>query len=130
VQTVSNELGGEKIDIIEWSEDPIKFIAQALQPAKILNVQVDYEEKSAKVGVLEDQLSLAIGKSGQNVRLAARLTEWKIDINGEKIASNEESAEAVGETSDEAASEESEKAVDSADEATADTNAASAEDSE
>jgi N utilization substance protein A len=101
VQTVSNELGGEKIDIIEWSEDPIKFIAQALQPAKILNVQVDYEEKSAKVGVLEDQLSLAIGKSGQNVRLAARLTEWKIDINGEKIVSDEESAETTGESAGE-----------------------------
>jgi N utilization substance protein A len=118
VQTVSNELGGEKIDIIEWSEDPVKFIAQALQPAKILNVQVDYEEKSAKVGVLEDQLSLAIGKSGQNVRLAARLTEWKIDINGEKLASEEESGEG------------SEKAVDSADENTADTSAANADDSE
>ena len=85
VQAVTNELGGEKIDIIEWSEDPVKFIAQALQPAKILNVQIDHEEKSAKVGVLEDQLSLAIGKAGQNVRLAARLTDWKIDINGEKI---------------------------------------------
>jgi N utilization substance protein A len=89
VQTVTNELGGEKIDIIEWSEDPVKFIASALQPAKILNVQIDYEEKAAKVGVLEDQLSLAIGKSGQNVRLAARLTEWKIDINGEKITPEE-----------------------------------------
>ena len=126
VQTVSNELGGEKIDIIEWSEDPVKFIAQALQPAKILNVQVDYEEKSAKVGVLEDQLSLAIGKSGQNVRLAARLTEWKIDINGEKLASEEESAEAIAEESGEG----SEQAVDSADENTADTATASAEDSE
>jgi N utilization substance protein A len=86
VQTVSSELGGEKIDIIEWSEDPVKFIASALQPAKILNVTTDFEEKSAKVGVLEDQLSLAIGKAGQNVRLAARLTEWKIDINGETLA--------------------------------------------
>ncbi|MBU6447710.1 transcription termination/antitermination protein NusA [Patescibacteria group bacterium] len=85
VQTVMAEIGGEKIDIIEWDEDPIKFIANALSPAKILNVQLDQEEKSAKVGVLEDQLSLAIGKAGQNVRLAARLTGWKIDINGEKI---------------------------------------------
>lgn len=85
VQTVTNELGGEKIDIIEWSDDLVKFIASALQPAKILNVQIDHEEKAAKVGVLEDQLSLAIGKSGQNVRLAARLTDWKIDINGEKV---------------------------------------------
>ncbi len=86
VQTVMNELGGEKIDIIEWSEDPVKLIANALSPAKILNVQLDMEERSAKVGVLEDQLSLVIGKSGQNVRLAARLTGWKIDINGEKVS--------------------------------------------
>lgn len=86
VQTVMNELGGEKIDIIEWSDDPVKLIANSLSPAKILNVQLDMEEKSAKVGVLEDQLSLVIGKSGQNVRLAARLTGWKIDINGEKVS--------------------------------------------
>jgi transcription termination/antitermination protein NusA len=86
VQTVMAEVGGEKIDIIEWDEDPVKFIANALSPAKILNVQLDFEEKSAKVGVLEDQLSLAIGKAGQNVRLAARLTGWKIDINGEQIS--------------------------------------------
>ncbi len=86
VQTVMNELGGEKIDIIEWNDDPIKLIANALSPAKILNVQLDMEEKSARVGVLEDQLSLVIGKSGQNVRLAARLTGWKIDINGEKVS--------------------------------------------
>ena len=85
VQTIMNELGGEKIDVIEWSEDPVKLIANALSPAKILNVQLDMEEKSATVGVLEDQLSLAIGKAGQNVRLAARLTGWKIDINGEKV---------------------------------------------
>jgi len=85
VQTVMAELGGEKIDIIEYSEDPVKFIANGLSPAKILNVQLDEASKEAKVGVLEDQLSLAIGKAGQNVRLAARLTGWKIDINGEKI---------------------------------------------
>jgi len=85
VQTVMAELGGEKIDIIEYSEDPVKFIANGLSPAKILNVQLNEEAKEAKVGVLEDQLSLAIGKAGQNVRLAARLTGWKIDINGEKI---------------------------------------------
>lgn len=90
VQTVMGELGGEKIDIIEWSEDSVKFIANALSPAKILNVQLDEENKEAKVGVLEDQLSLAIGKAGQNVRLAARLTGWKIDINGEKIGPEDE----------------------------------------
>ena len=86
VQTVMAELGGEKVDIIEWSDDPVKFIANALSPAKILNVQLDMEEKEAKVGVLEDQLSLAIGKAGQNVRLAARLTNWKIDINPETVS--------------------------------------------
>lgn len=90
VQTVMAELGGEKIDIIEFSDDQVKFIANALSPAKILNVQLDEENKEAKVGVLEDQLSLAIGKAGQNVRLAARLTGWKIDINGEKIGPEDE----------------------------------------
>ena len=110
VQTVMAELGGEKIDIIEWSEDPIKFIANALSPAKILNVSPDYEEKEAKVGVMEDQLSLAIGKAGQNVRLAARLTGWKIDINQENMgAATEESAEsaesAVAEESEESEAE-------------------------
>jgi len=96
VQTVMGELGGEKIDIIEWSEDPVKFIANALSPAKILNVQLDEENKEAKVGVLEDQLSLAIGKAGQNVRLAARLTGWKIDINGEKIGPDDVEASLDG----------------------------------
>lgn len=103
VQTVMAELGGEKIDIIEFSDDPVKFIANALSPAKILNVQLDEASKEAKVGVLEEQLSLAIGKAGQNVRLAARLTGWKIDINGEKIASDEQSADSNQQT------EESEK---------------------
>ncbi len=102
VQTVMAELGGEKIDIIEWSEDPVKYIANALSPAKILNVQPNVEEQSAQVGVLEDQLSLAIGKSGQNVRLAARLTGWKIDIaseggSGEAVSSDEAAAEGVEE---------------------------------
>lgn len=91
VQTVMAELGGEKIDIIEWSEDSVKFIANSLSPAKILNVQLDEESKEAKVGVLEDQLSLAIGKAGQNVRLAARLTGWKIDISGEKLGGEDSS---------------------------------------
>jgi len=96
VQTVMAELGGEKIDIIEWSEDPVKFIANSLSPAKIINVQLDMEEKEAKVGVLEDQLSLAIGKAGQNVRLAARLTGWKIDINQENVGSSaDETADEV-----------------------------------
>lgn len=98
VQTVMAELGGEKIDIIEYSEDPVKFIANSLSPAKILNVQLNVEDKEAKVGVLEDQLSLAIGKSGQNVRLAARLTGWKIDINGEKIEGQPEASTETAES--------------------------------
>ena len=80
VQTIISELKGEKIDIIEYSESPEEFIANALSPAKISSITVDKESKTAKVLVSEDQLSLAIGKSGQNVRLAARLTGWKIDI--------------------------------------------------
>lgn len=80
VSTVMSELGGEKIDIIEWSEDPKKFIEDALSPAKVLSVELNEEEKQAVVVVSEDQQSLAIGKGGQNVRLAAKLTGWKIDI--------------------------------------------------
>jgi len=80
VQAVINELAGEKIDIIEWAEDPIKFISQSLSPAKVINVEIDKKLNQAKVIVPEDQLSLAIGIKGQNVRLAAKLTGWKIDI--------------------------------------------------
>lgn len=80
VQTVMNELGGEKIDIIEYSEDPVRFIVNALSPAKVVSVQLNEEEHLAKAFVAEDQLSLAIGKGGQNVRLAAKLTGWKIDV--------------------------------------------------
>ena len=90
VQTVIGELGGEKVDIIEWSDDPVKFVANSLSPAKILNVSLHEDTKEAKVGVMEDQLSLAIGKAGQNVRLAARLAGWKIDIVGEKIGGDGE----------------------------------------
>jgi len=90
VQVIMAELNGEKIDIISWSEDPVKFIANALSPAKILNVTLNEETKEAKVGVISDQLSLAIGKAGQNVRLAARLTNWKIDIVEEKIKGSDE----------------------------------------
>lgn len=80
VSTVMSELGGEKIDIIEWNEDPKKYIEDALSPAKTLEVSVNETEKQATVLVSEDQQSLAIGKGGQNVRLAAKLTGWKIDI--------------------------------------------------
>ena len=83
IQNIINELKGEKIDVIEWSEDPAVFIAAALLPAQVLAVDVKDEEKFAQVIVPDDQLSLAIGKSGQNARLAARLTNWKIDIKSE-----------------------------------------------
>ncbi len=84
VQAVINELNGEKIDIIEWSEDPAIFIANSLSPAKIIEVKIIQKENQAKVIVPEDQLSLAIGIRGQNVRLAAKLTGWKIDILAQK----------------------------------------------
>jgi N utilization substance protein A len=96
VQAVINELGGEKIDIIEWSENPGKFISNALAPAKVLNVENNEAQKIAQVQVPEDQLSLAIGKKGQNVRLAARLTGWKIDVltgEGKKSQADEAATE-------------------------------------
>lgn len=80
VQNIVNELKNEKIDIIKWSKDPAEFIANSLSPAKVLSVEVDEDNKTAKVVVDDNQLSLAIGKEGQNVRLAAKLTNWKIDI--------------------------------------------------
>lgn len=80
VQNIVNELKNEKIDIIKWSKDPAEFIANSLSPAKVLSVEADEENKTAKVVVDDNQLSLAIGKEGQNVRLAAKLTNWKIDI--------------------------------------------------
>lgn len=83
IQNVINELNGEKIDVIEWNEDPSIYIASALLPAQILAVDIKEEERFAQVIVPDDQLSLAIGKSGQNARLAARLTNWKIDIKSE-----------------------------------------------
>ncbi len=82
VSTVMNELGGEKIDIIEWSPDPSEFVQKSLSPAKVLDLNLDDAEHKATIEVTPDQLSLAIGKGGQNVRLAARLTGWKIDIKG------------------------------------------------
>lgn len=92
VQSIVNELKNEKIDIIKWSKDPEEFIANSLSPAKVLSVVVNEENKSAKVVVDDNQLSLAIGKEGQNVRLAAKLTNWKIDIKSksQKEAQDEE----------------------------------------
>lgn len=85
VSTVIHELGGEKIDIIEWSEIPAEFIAHALSPAKVIAVSLSEERREASVTVPADQLSLAIGKTGQNVRLAAKLTGWKIDVRGQEL---------------------------------------------
>ncbi len=96
VSTVMSELGGEKIDIIEWSPDAAKFVEAALSPAEVLSVKIDENENKAIVEVTEDEQSLAIGKGGQNVRLAAKLTGWKIDIRsakGEEIASADAPAE-------------------------------------
>ena len=83
VQAIVDELRGEKIDIIKWSNDPKDYISSSLSPAKVVRVDVDEDEKSAKVVVPDYQLSLAIGKEGQNARLAAKLTGWKIDIKSE-----------------------------------------------
>ena len=83
IQNVINELNGEKIDVIEWNEDPSIYIAASLLPAQILAVDIKPENKFAQVIVPDDQLSLALGKSGQIARLAARLTDWKIDIKSE-----------------------------------------------
>lgn len=83
VQNIVNELYNEKIDIVHWSPDEKAYIAEALSPAKVSKVELDHEKKSALVVVPDNQLSLAIGKSGQNVRLAARLTGWRIDIRSE-----------------------------------------------
>lgn len=82
VMAVNNELGQEKIDIIEWSDDPEKFVANALSPAKAESVEI-LERREARVYVAEDQLSLAIGRGGQNVRLAAKLTGWRIDVRSQ-----------------------------------------------
>jgi len=82
VQSVLSELGKEKIDIVLWDSDTVVYITNALSPAKVNEVKIDKKEQEAKVKVPEDQLSLAIGKGGQNVRLAAKLTGWKVDIEG------------------------------------------------
>ena len=89
VNSIVFQLGGEKIDIIVWSDDPFEYIARALSPAKVISVEIDEITKSARVIVADDKLSLAIGKGGQNVRLAAKLTNWKIDVKSESRAQEE-----------------------------------------
>lgn len=95
VQTIVDELHNEKIDIVEWDENPAVYIAHALSPAKVISVDVDENEKMSRVVVPDNQLSLAIGKEGQNARLAAKLTGWKIDIKSESQAQEEEVAAPV-----------------------------------
>ena len=122
VQTVISELGGEKIDIIEWSDDSVKFISNALSPAKILSIKTNEDEHSAITEVREDQMSLAIGRSGQNVRLAAKLTGWKIDIVGEgqNLQDRKKEREALAAAKEDGAEPAVEaKADDAKDEATA-----------
>ncbi|PWM78890.1 MAG: transcription termination/antitermination protein NusA [Phascolarctobacterium sp.] len=102
VQAIVNELRGEKIDIVKYSEDPAQYVANALSPAKVISTEVLENEKICRVVVPDYQLSLAIGKEGQNARLAAKLTGWKIDIKSE-TQSKEEPFEAVGGETDEAA---------------------------
>ena len=86
VNTITQELLGEKIDIIPWSEDPKQFVSNSLSPAKVISIEMDEKEHKAVIEVANDQLSLAIGKGGQNVRLAAKLTGWRIDIKGDDKA--------------------------------------------
>lgn len=124
IQTIISELSGEKVDIILWDENPAKFITNALSPAKIVSVDVDEATHLAKVTVKEDQLSLAIGRGGQNVRLASRLTGWKIDIISDGIISEEVVSDSIEPAvADEIIAESletSETAVETAESATAD----------
>jgi N utilization substance protein A len=116
ITTIINELNGENIDIVEWSKDPGEFIKQALAPAKVIAVEINEEDGTADVKVEEDQLSLAIGKNGQNVRLAAKLTGWKIDIQSPEeseavaTAEPEESEESPDEGEKQQEEKEEEKA--------------------
>lgn len=102
VSTVTSELSGEKIDIVEWNEDPALFIEEALSPAEVVSLELDDNEHRAIVTVTEDEQSLAIGKGGQNVRLAAKLTGWKIDIKsaGSDSAEDDEAGDEEGEKGD------------------------------
>ncbi len=107
VQTIIDELGGEKMDIIEWDDDVARFITAALSPAKVISVTLDENKKEAIAIVPDDQLSLAIGKRGQNVRLAVKLTGWDIDVvgaNADKENSTDEQADHIDKDVDAAAS--------------------------
>ena len=103
IQNIVNELGGEKIDVVGWSPDQAAFIANALSPSKVLKVRLDEKEGVATVVVPDKQLSLAIGREGQNARLAARLTGWRIDIKSASVAEAEAEVEAPPEAKEEVA---------------------------
>tara|TARA_B100000745_G_scaffold294549_1_gene237640 strand:+ start:4698 stop:5975 length:1278 start_codon:yes stop_codon:yes gene_type:complete len=114
VSTVTSELGGERIDIIEWNEDEEMFVKDALSPAEVVSVEMDEKEHKAVVTVNEDQQSLAIGRGGQNVRLAAKLTGWSIDIasiGGESVAETDGNEVEVAEKEEEAPAVEEEVAT-------------------
>lgn len=116
ITTIIEELGGEKIDVIQWKDNAVEFIKQALSPAKVAAVDLDEAEKEAKAFVPEDQFSLAIGRGGQNVRLAADLTGWKINVvqqeNAEVVVSSEDEAEKVEEVVNGGAEKEEDVSVD------------------
>ena len=95
IQNIVNELQGEKIDVIQWSNSPIQFISNALSPAQPMRVEVDEQEGTAMVIVPDRQLSLAIGKEGQNARLAAKLTNWKVDIKSSSEVEIERMKESI-----------------------------------
>jgi len=133
VQAVVAELGGEKIDVIEWSEDPSTFVAKALSPAQVIEVRIDEENRIASVVVPERMLSLAIGREGQNARLAAKLTGWRIDIRSDVSVAEAARAEAehvtdaevsADEESEAEPSVEAERAAEAGEEAAAEPSAA------
>ncbi len=95
INTIMNEINGEKIDLVPYSEDPLEYIANALSPAKVISVEINESLKSSRVIVPDDKLSLAIGKGGQNVRLAARLTGWKIDVKPESSVKSDSDVKEV-----------------------------------
>jgi N utilization substance protein A len=95
VQAVTNELGGERVDIIPWTDDVSEFIKASLSPVTVLAIDLHQEGKTATVTVPADQLSLAIGKEGQNVRLASKLTGWGIDVVGQDMPEDAEPKEAI-----------------------------------
>ena len=101
IQNIVNELGGEKIDVVEWNDDFARFVANALSPARATEVQINEEEKTATVIVPESQLSLAIGREGQNARLAAKLTGWRIDIKSDAAQAEETHSETPAEPAQE-----------------------------